>query len=189
MGSRHPRQAGSNTNGRGRRVAVGTAPRTVDGCLPTTIRRGGAYTRDLEVTPVLGRTLRVLLVVLNPFLAITAIIGGVWVIPTLPRNGWRYSIQQLSDPRSSTGSRRRLRRAHLGDWPGFRPLVGAAGVDGHGCGDRYLRNCRNRDDEFAPLAAHRRSGVGTPHLGLARSISATGSRFPCCSSLSTSSTA
>lgn len=34
---------------------------------------------------MLDRILRVLLVVLNLFLAITAIIGGVWVIPTLPQ--------------------------------------------------------------------------------------------------------
>jgi hypothetical protein len=34
---------------------------------------------------MLDRTLRVLLVVLNLFLAITAIVGGVWVIPALPR--------------------------------------------------------------------------------------------------------
>ena len=34
---------------------------------------------------MLDRTLRALLVALNVFLAITAIIGGVWVIPQLPR--------------------------------------------------------------------------------------------------------
>jgi hypothetical protein len=34
---------------------------------------------------MLDRTLRVVLFVLNVFLAITAIIGGVWVIPTLPQ--------------------------------------------------------------------------------------------------------
>ena len=34
---------------------------------------------------MLDRALRVLLVVLNLFLAVTACIGGIWVIPTLPR--------------------------------------------------------------------------------------------------------
>ena len=34
---------------------------------------------------MLDRILRILLVVLNFFLAITAIIGGVWVIPALPQ--------------------------------------------------------------------------------------------------------
>ena len=38
---------------------------------------------------MLDRALRALLVVLNVFLAITAIIGGVWVIPALPQDGWR----------------------------------------------------------------------------------------------------
>src|SRR5438445_5263278 len=34
---------------------------------------------------MVDRTLRVLLVVLNLFLAITAVVGGVWVIPALPQ--------------------------------------------------------------------------------------------------------
>jgi hypothetical protein len=37
-----------------------------------------------EVKLMLDRTLRMLLVVLNIFLAVTAIVGGVWVIPTFP---------------------------------------------------------------------------------------------------------
>ncbi len=37
------------------------------------------------------RTLRVLLVALNLFLAVTAIIGGVWVIPALPQE-WFENI-------------------------------------------------------------------------------------------------
>jgi hypothetical protein len=34
---------------------------------------------------MLDRTLRVLLIALNLILAITAIVGGIWVIPTLPQ--------------------------------------------------------------------------------------------------------
>jgi hypothetical protein len=34
---------------------------------------------------MVDRTLRMLLVVLNLFLAITAVVGGVWVIPALPQ--------------------------------------------------------------------------------------------------------